>query len=95
MHSQPNWTDLHFSVVITILKTVRLHLRVLQDQSIVWKANYMFTIQYKLYRRITVALLEERWIWDRMVAMENVNTIDERRSKIVRNRVFDCELSPD
>ena len=25
----------------------------------------------------------------------NVNTIDERRSKIVRNRVFDCHLSPD
>ena len=24
-----------------------------------------------------------------------VNTIDERRSKIVRNRVFDCHLSPD
>ena len=27
--------------------------------------------------------------------MENVNTIDERRSKIVRNRVFDCRVSPD
>ena len=24
-----------------------------------------------------------------------VNTNDERRSKIVRNRVFDCRLSPD
>ena len=23
-------------------------------------------------------------------AIENVNTIDERRSKIVRNRAFDC-----
>ena len=28
-------------------------------------------------------------------AIENVNTIDERRSKIVGNRVFDCHLSPD
>ena len=28
------------------------------------------------------------------MAIENVNTIDERRSKIVRNRVFDCHLSP-
>ena len=27
--------------------------------------------------------------------MENVNTIDERRSKIVRNRVFNCHLLPD
>ena len=27
-------------------------------------------------------------------AIENVNNIDERRSKIVRNRVFDCHLSP-
>ena len=27
--------------------------------------------------------------------MENVNTIDERRSKIVRNSVFDCYLSPE
>ena len=29
------------------------------------------------------------------MAIENVNTIDERISKIVRNRVFDCQLSPD
>ena len=28
-------------------------------------------------------------------ASENVNAIDERRSKIVGNRVFDCHLSPD
>ena len=28
-------------------------------------------------------------------AIENVNTFDERISKIVRNRVFDCCLSPD
>ena len=28
-------------------------------------------------------------------AIVNVNTIDERRSKIVRNRVFDCHLSSD
>ena len=28
-------------------------------------------------------------------AIENVNSIDERRSKIVGNRVFDCHLSPD
>ena len=28
------------------------------------------------------------------MAIENVNNIDER-SKIVRNRVFDCRLSPD
>ena len=27
--------------------------------------------------------------------MENVNSIDECRSKIVGNRVFDCHLSPD
>ena len=26
--------------------------------------------------------------------MENANTIEERRSKIVRNRVFDCHLLP-
>ena len=26
-------------------------------------------------------------------AIENANTIEERRSKIVRNRVFDCHLS--
>ena len=26
--------------------------------------------------------------------MENANTIDEHRSKFVRNRVFDCHLSP-
>ena len=30
-----------------------------------------------------------------LAAIENVNTNDERRSKIVRNRVFDCLLSPD
>ena len=29
------------------------------------------------------------------MAIDNVNTIDECRSKIVRNRVFDCLLSPD
>ena len=29
------------------------------------------------------------------MAIENVNTIDKRRSKIVRNRVVDCCLSPD
>ena len=28
-------------------------------------------------------------------AIENVNSIDECRSKIVGNRVFDCHLSPD
>ena len=28
-------------------------------------------------------------------AIENFNIIGERRSKIVRNRVFDCYLSPD
>ena len=28
------------------------------------------------------------------MAIENVNTIGEWRSKIVRNRVFDCHLSP-
>ena len=27
--------------------------------------------------------------------IENVNTIDKRRSKIERNRVFDCHFSPD
>ena len=26
---------------------------------------------------------------------ENVNTVDKRSSKIGRNRVFDCHLSPD
>ena len=26
-------------------------------------------------------------------AIENVNTIDKRRSKLVSNRVFDCHLS--
>ena len=31
----------------------------------------------------------------RTAAIENVNSIDERRSKIVGNRVFDCHLSPD
>ena len=30
----------------------------------------------------------------RYTAIKNVNTIDERRSKIVRNRDFDCRLSP-
>ena len=29
------------------------------------------------------------------MAIENANTIDERRSKIVRNIVFDCHLSTD
>ena len=29
------------------------------------------------------------------MAIKNVNTINERRSKIVRNRVFDCHFSPD
>ena len=29
------------------------------------------------------------------MAIKNVNTIDESRSKIARNRVFDCHLSPD
>ena len=29
------------------------------------------------------------------MAIENDNAIDERRSKIVRNRVFDCRLAPD
>ena len=33
--------------------------------------------------------------WQSKTATENVNTIDKRRSKIVRNRVFDCHLSPD
>ena len=28
-------------------------------------------------------------------AIEHDNTINECRSKIVRNRVFDCRLSPD
>ena len=28
-------------------------------------------------------------------ASENVNAIDESKSKIVGNRVFDCHLSPD
>ena len=31
----------------------------------------------------------------RSAAIENVHTIDEPRSKFVRNRVFDCHLSPD
>ena len=31
----------------------------------------------------------------RVGGIENVNTIDERRKKIVRNRVYDCHLSPD
>ena len=31
----------------------------------------------------------------RLAAIENVNTIDERRSKTVRNRVLDCHLSPE
>ena len=26
--------------------------------------------------------------------IQNVNTIDERRSKIARNKAFDCHLSP-
>ena len=30
----------------------------------------------------------------RKAAIENANTIEERRSKIVRNRVFECHLSP-
>ena len=29
------------------------------------------------------------------IKIENVNTIDERRSKIVRDRVFDYHMSPD
>ena len=29
------------------------------------------------------------------VAIENIHSIDELRSKIVRNRVFYCRLSPD
>ena len=29
------------------------------------------------------------------MAIENVNNIDKHRSKIVRNRVFDCGLWPD
>ena len=33
--------------------------------------------------------------YTRQAAIENVNTIDAVRSKIVRNRVFDCHLSPD
>ena len=28
------------------------------------------------------------------MAIENVNTIDEGGSKVVRNRVFDCRMSP-
>ena len=31
----------------------------------------------------------------RYATVKNVHTIDERRSKMVRNRVFDCRLSPD
>ena len=31
----------------------------------------------------------------RYAAIENVYTIDKHRSKIVRNRVFDCHLYPD
>ena len=30
-----------------------------------------------------------------LTAIENVNTLNEHRSKIIRNRVFDCHLSPD
>ena len=30
----------------------------------------------------------------RLSAIKKVNTIDERRSKIVRKRDFDCHLSP-
>ena len=29
------------------------------------------------------------------VAIKNIDTFDKHRSKIVRNRVFDCHLSPD
>ena len=31
----------------------------------------------------------------RIDGIENVNTTEEQRSKIARNRVFNCHLSPD
>ena len=34
-------------------------------------------------------------IYSIKAAIENFNTIDERRSKIVRNIVINCRLSPD
>ena len=33
-------------------------------------------------------------VYTGLAAIESLNTIDERRSKIVRNIVFDCHLSP-
>ena len=41
---------------------------------------------YEAHARIPILLLG--------VEMENVNTIDECRIKVVRNRLFDCYLSP-
>ena len=44
-------------------------------------------------QNIDEACLNRRY-HTRKAAIENVNTIAERRSKIDRNRVFDCHLSP-
>ena len=43
--------------------------------------------ELKCIRNIRATL--DRW------QSKKVNTIDERRSKIVRDRVFDCHLSPE
>ena len=48
---------------------------------------------YAVCRIMTKSLVDE--VHTRRAYIENVNIIDERRSKIVRNRVFDCLLSPD
>ena len=43
---------------------------------------------YKMTRR-GLRITPDRW------QSKNINTIDERRSKIVKNRVFECHLLPD
>ena len=57
-----------------------------------------FCVRYLLFRLVLSdisSLASSFHLHTGKAAIENVNTLDERISKIVRNRVFDCHLSPE
>ena len=88
-----------------LIRVRRLYREFLIAVYLVWKQNYFFQQKHEKCKLFLVALVSDcfdyvfsRPIFNkhfRKAAIENVNTIDERRSKIVRNRIFDCRLSPD
>ena len=71
---------------------------------LVWKPNYFFQQKHEKCKSFLVALVSDcfgyvfRGLYsintsDRRQS-KTIKNIDERRSKIVRNRVIDCRLSP-